>query len=85
MERLLDGEPASPFGQPAGRTDYFTGACAQAGLAISARRFFARPASLWLSATGLVLPYRLAVSRPAAAPFLVGQSTTARARASESA
>src|SRR5580692_11889487 len=58
-----------------------TGPGAHAGSAISTRRFLARPSSVLLSATGLVLPYPCALSRAAVPPCLVSQSTTAPARA----
>src|SRR5579864_6394015 len=59
-------------------------AAVQFGSAISTRRFFALPASVALSAIGLVLPKPLAVSRSAAIPCCASQVTIALARASES-
>src|SRR5664280_1202400 len=53
---------------------------AQFGSAISTRRFFALPASVALSAIGLVLPKPLAVSRSPAIPCSVSQVTIALAR-----
>src|ERR1700724_1158578 len=59
-------------------------AAVQFGSAISTRRFFALPASVALSAIGLVLPNPLPVSRSAATPCCASQVTIALARASES-
>src|ERR1035441_10686797 len=56
---------------------------AQFGSAISTRRFFALPASVALSAIGLVLPKPLAVSRSPAIPCSVSQVTIALARLRE--
>src|ERR1035437_5327020 len=53
---------------------------AQFGSAISTRRFFPLPASVALSAIGLVLPKPLAVSRSPAIPCCVSQVTIALAR-----
>ena len=56
-----------------------------ASTTIATRRFCARPAAVWLSATGLRLPSPRCSMLPGARPVLTSTSDTAAARRAESA